>query len=102
MGTDGENVVPGNLIILWKLNEAWPLKKKLLRINKRELHHSFTTLKVFNSEKDAITVLKFLIPKKDLITCLGLLQFLTLRKYSIASLRPLKVLILNNDSAKFL
>ena len=39
---------------------------------KRELHHCLTTLKVFNSEKDAITVLKFLIPKKDFITCLGL------------------------------
>ena len=35
----------------------------------RELHHSLTTLKVFNSEKDAITVLKFLKPKKDIITC---------------------------------
>ena len=42
----------------------------------RKLHHCLTTLKVFNSEKDAITVLKFLIPKKDFITCLGLLKFL--------------------------
>ena len=42
---------------------------------KRELHHCLTTLKVFNSEKDAITVLKFLIPKKDFITCLGLVKF---------------------------
>ena len=29
VGTDRENVVPGNLIIIWKLNEAWPLKKTL-------------------------------------------------------------------------
>ena len=31
---------------------------------KRELHHCLTTFKVFNSEKDAITLLKFLIPKR--------------------------------------
>ena len=69
----------------------------------RELHHSLTTLNVFNSEKkDAIIVLKFLIPKKDFITCLGLLKFLTLRKSFITSLRLLKVLILNNDFVKFL
>ena len=111
VGTDRENVVPGNLIIIWKLNEAWPLKKNyyghfLTALKafktKRELHHCLTTLKVFNSEKDAITVLKFLIPKKDFITCLGLLKFLTLRKSSITSLRLLKVLILKNDSVTFL
>ena len=68
----------------------------------RELQHSLATPKIFNSEKDAITVLKCLIPKKDFITCLGLLKFLTLRKSSITSLRLLKVLILNNDSVKFL
>ena len=34
----------------------------------RELHHSLTTLNVFNSEKDAMTVLKFLMLKKDFIT----------------------------------
>ena len=53
-------------------------------------------------KKDAITVLKFIIPKKDSITCLGLLKFLTLRRSSITSLKLLKVLILKNDSAKFL
>ena len=26
MGADRENVVPGNLCIMWKLNEGWPLK----------------------------------------------------------------------------
>ena len=51
----------------------------------RDLHHYLTTFKVFNSEKYAITVLKFLIPKKDFITCLRLLKFLTLRKSSITS-----------------
>ena len=67
-----------------------------------ELHHCVATLKVFDSEKNAITVLKFLIPKKDFIPCLGLLKLLTLRKSFITSLRLLKVLILNNDSVKFL
>ena len=94
MGTDRENVVPGYLIMLWKLNEVWPLKKSY--------GHILTALKVFNSEKVAITVLKFLIPKKDYITYLGLLKFLTLRKGSITSLRLFKVLILNNHSVKFL
>ena len=112
MRTDRENVVPGNLIMLWTLNEEWPLKKDyyghiLMALKafktERELHHSLTTLNVFNSEKkDAIIVLKFLIPKKDFITCLGLLKFLTLRKSYITSLRLLKVLILNNHSVKFL
>ena len=68
----------------------------------RELHHCLTTPKVFNSEKGAITVLKYLIPKKDFIICLGLIKFLTLRKSSITSLRLLKVLILNNDFVKSL
>ena len=27
VGTDRENVVPGNLCIIWKRNEAWPPKK---------------------------------------------------------------------------
>ena len=65
----------------------------------RELHHCLANLKVFNSEKDAITVLKFLMPKKDFITCLGLL---TLWISSITYLRLLKVLIPNNNSVKFL
>ena len=30
VGTDTENIVPGNLWIIWKLNEAWPLKKDLV------------------------------------------------------------------------
>ena len=60
MGTDRENVVPGNLIIIWKLNEAWPLKKNsyghfltALKAFKtqRELHHCLTALKGFNFEK---------------------------------------------------
>ena len=74
MGTDRENVAPGNLCIIWKLNERWPLKKdsvtflrllKLLNqkrtpalpyglrflILKKGLCHFLTTLKVFNTEK---------------------------------------------------
>ena len=63
----------------------------------RELHHCLAALKVFNPEKDTITVLKFLIPKKDSITFLRLVKLLTLRKGSITSLRLLKVLILKNE-----
>ena len=60
VGTDGSNVVPENLIILWKLNEAWPQKKNYcghfitaLKAFKteRELNHCLMTLKVFNPEK---------------------------------------------------
>ena len=60
MGTDRENVVPGNLIIIWKLNEGWPLTKNsyghFLTAHKafktqRELHHGLAALKVFNTEK---------------------------------------------------
>ena len=82
----------------WKKNYCGHILTALKAFKtERELHHSLTTLNVFNSEKkDAIIVLKFLIPKKDFITCLGLLKFLTLRKSSITSLRLLKVLILNN------
>ena len=87
----------------WKRNYYGNFLKALKAFKtERELHHCFTTLKVFNSQKDAITILKFWIPKKDFITCLGLLKFLTLRKSSITSLRVLKVLILNNDSVKSL
>ena len=60
VGTDRENVIPGNLIVIWKLNETWPLKKNsyahfltALKVFKtqRELHHFLTALKVFNTEK---------------------------------------------------
>ena len=74
VGTDKENVVPGNLCIIWKLNEAWPLKKdsvtflrllKLLKLKgtpplpydlkflilKKEPCHFLTNFKVFNTEK---------------------------------------------------
>ena len=120
MGNDRENVVPGNLIIIWKLNEAWPLKRNSYRHfltalkafkTQRDLHHCLTALKVFNTEKrtpllsydsheekDTIIVLKFL----NSITFLRLLKFLTLRKGSITSWRLFKVLILKNDSVTFL
>ena len=79
VGIDRENVVPENLCIIWKLNEAWspfwPLKKhsvtflrllalfklkvnsttvlRLLKflIQKKGLRHFLMTLKVFNTEK---------------------------------------------------
>ena len=60
VGTDRENVVPENLIIIWQLNEAWPLKKNsyghfltALKAFKtqRELYHCLTALKVFITEK---------------------------------------------------
>ena len=105
MGTDRENVVPGNLIIIWKLNEAWPLKRtltvtfwRLLKFLKLK-ENSTTALRLlkflilkrtpllsYNSYCYTITVLKFLIPKKDSITFLGLLKFLALTKGSITSL----------------
>ena len=112
MGTDRENVVPANLIIIWKFNEAWPLKKnsyghppppspqrllKLLKL-KENTTTALRLLKFLILNKETITALKFLITKKDSITFLGLLKFLTLRKGSITSLRLLKVLILKNDS----
>ena len=58
MGTNRENVVPGDLYITWKLNEPWPLKKdsvtflrllELLKLKK----NSTTALRhnAFNTEK---------------------------------------------------
>ena len=58
MGTDRENVVPGNLIIISKLNEAWPLKKTLKRLLK--------LLKLKENSTTALRLLKFLILKKGL------------------------------------
>ena len=98
VGIDRENVVPGNLCIIWKLNEAWspfrPLKKHLVTFS--------WLLKFLILTKDTITVSKLLTPKKDSITFLGPLKFLTLKKDSITSLSFLKVLILKNDSITFL
>ena len=45
MGTDRENLVPGNLIIIWKLNEAWLLKKN-------SYGHFLTDLKVFKTQRE--------------------------------------------------
>ena len=93
------NVVPGNLYIIWKLNEAWPLKKELKKnfittlrllkflILKKGLHHFLKILTVFNSDKEHHRCLKVLIPKKDSNTIVELLKFLPLKKDSITSLR---------------
>ena len=66
VGTERKNIVPGNLCIIWKLNEAWPLKKDsaiFLRLLK--------LLKLKKSSTTALRLLKFLILKK------GLHHFLT-------------------------
>ena len=64
METDRENPVPGQLWIISKLDEGWPLPKEsviLLRLLKafktlKERHHCLTTAKVFNTEKkDSVT-----------------------------------------------
>ena len=59
VGTGRENIVPGNMRIIWKLKEAWSLKKGLchfltaLKASKtqKQFHHCLATLKVFNTEK---------------------------------------------------
>ena len=126
VGTDRENIVPGNLCITWKVNEAWPLKKdsvtflrllKLLMLKKNSItflrlfnfliskEDTITVLKVFNTVKNSVTylwLLKSLILKKGCITFLRFLKFFILKKDSTTSLWPLKVLILKNDSITFL
>ena len=64
--------------------------------------HNFwgTFLKYFENENRFF--FKKQILKKDSITFLGLLKFLTLKKDFITSLRLLKILILKNDSITFL
>ena len=47
---------------------------------KRELHHCLTTLKVFNSEKDAITVLKVFNTEKGLYHLLRTLKVFNVEK----------------------
>ena len=47
---------------------------------KRKLQRCLSTLKVFNSEKDTITVLKFLIPKKDFHHLLRTLKVFNIEK----------------------
>ena len=83
MGTDRENVVPGNLCIIWKLNEQWPLKKdsvtflrllKLLKLKKNST--TALQLKVFNTEKGHHHCIKAFNAEKDSITFLQLLKFL--------------------------
>ena len=63
MGSDRENLVPGNLCIIWQLNKAWPLKGlghfftalKAFKTQK-EFHQCPTTFKVFNTEKSALSL----------------------------------------------
>ena len=90
MGTDRENVVSGNLIIIWKLNEVWPLKKN-------SYGHFLTTLKVFKLNENSTTalrLLKFLILKK------GLCCFLTTFKVFNPEKRQHTVLKFQNTEKK--
>ena len=73
----------GTLCIIWKINEAWPLKKdlltfsrllKLLKLKKNSIT-ILPLLKFLILKKDTIAVLTFLIPKKDSVTFLWLLKF---------------------------
>ena len=63
MGIDRQNAVPGNLIIIWKLDEAWPLKKSACE-------HFLTAIWKFFKLKEnsttALWLLKFLVLKKGL------------------------------------
>ena len=62
MGTDSENVVPGNLNIIWKLNEAWPLKEN----SYGHFLAALKCLKLTENSTTALPLLKFLILKKGL------------------------------------
>ena len=82
VGTDRENVVPRNLIIIWKHNEVWPLKNSsyghflaALKAFKtqRELHHCLAALQFFNTKKGHrwfIMTLKVFNPEKRRHHCL--------------------------------
>ena len=123
MGPDRENLVPENVSTIWKLNEAWPLKKdsdpflrllKLLKlkdnsttafrqlrflIQKKELRRFLRTLKGFNTEKGHHQCLKVFNAEK------GLHHFLrTLKVFNIEKglHRFLEILILKNDPVTFL
>ena len=89
MGNDRENVVPGNLIIIWKLNETWPLKKNsygnfltALKVfeTQIELHHCLTALKVFNPEKRHHHCLKVFNTEKGLHHFLRTLKVFNIEK----------------------
>ena len=52
VGTDRENIIPGNLCIRWKLNEAWPMKKELVTF--------LRLLKLLKLKMNSITALRLL------------------------------------------
>ena len=56
MGTDRENIIPGNLCIRWKPNEAWPMKKELVTF--------LRLLKLLKLKKNSITALRLLTLSK--------------------------------------
>ena len=95
MGTDRENVVPGNLCIIWKLNEPWPLKKdsvtflrllKLLKLKKNSI--TALLLKVFNTEKGHHHCIKVFNTEKGLHHLLRTLKVFNIGKglYHVPSL----------------
>ena len=87
--TDRENIVPGVLCIMWKLSEAWLLKKDSVTFSR--------LLKLLKLKKDSITawrLLKFLILKKGLRHFLMTFTVINAKKNLIPFLWILKILIL--------
>ena len=114
MGTDRQNVVPGNLYIIWKLNEAWLLKRtrspsygsplpaysvssttslRLLKfwILKNRLRHFPNTLKAFNTEKGHYHCLKVFNMRKELHHYFRTLKVFTIEERLHHFLETLKV-----------
>ena len=86
VGTDKKNIAPGNLCIIWKFNEALPLKKNsvtFLRLIKR--------LKRKKNSITALWLLKFIILKKGLRHFFPTFQFINAEKGLDHFLTTLKV-----------
>ena len=91
VGTDKENVAPGNLCIIWKLNEELPLEKNSVTF--------LRLIKLLKRKKNSITalwILKFIILKKGLHHFFPTFQFINAEKDSIAFSRLLKVFNFEN------
>ena len=97
METDRENIVPGILCIIWKLSEAWLLKKDSVTFSR--------LLKLLKLKKNSITawrLLKFLILKKGLVDFLTTFTVINAKKALITFLWILNILILKNGCITFL
>ena len=129
VGTDKENIFPGNLRIIWKLNDVWPLKKnsviflrllKFLKLKKNSisalrllkflilkkgLRHFLPTFKVVNAEKGLhhfFTALKVFNTEKGLHDFLTILKVFNIEKGLHHFLMTLKFLILKIGCMTFL